>query len=315
MKSNQSTQNERRILLLSFIAGLLFVIVELISSVYTHSQSVLMDAAYDASELVMIVFVLFLTPLFHKPVSEKHPYGFSQVESIVVIVKGCMMLSVTVGLSINNLNLALSGGNPVDGSQISLLQFLLGLASLIVFLIMMGLNRSVSSPTVKAELLGWKLDIAYSAGLSLAFFLSTFLDETPLASIAPYFDQLVAVLVILCMLPENLKLLWRAVKDVFLFSPEDSIVEEIKADVNHALAESEFEPVFYDITRTGRYLWVAVYFTIDGPTLSMEKLQRATEKMHRILDPRFPNCRSELIPLPKDKLPFPAEIEETDETE
>lgn len=40
------------------------------------------------SELVFIALLLFLTPLFHKPMSEKHPYGYFQVESIFVIIKG-----------------------------------------------------------------------------------------------------------------------------------------------------------------------------------------------------------------------------------
>ena len=78
---------EKRILLLSFISGLFFVAAELVYAVYSHSQSTLMDALYDASELIFIVLILFLTPLFHKPVSEKRPYGFFQVESFLSLSK------------------------------------------------------------------------------------------------------------------------------------------------------------------------------------------------------------------------------------
>ena len=78
-----------------FISGLLFAITEFIFAIYSHSQSALTDAVYDASELVFIALLLFLTPLFHKPISEKHPYGYFQVESIFVIIKNVMMLSVT----------------------------------------------------------------------------------------------------------------------------------------------------------------------------------------------------------------------------
>lgn len=52
---------EKRILLLSFISGLFFVAAELVYAVYSHSQSTLMDALYDASELIFIVLILFLT--------------------------------------------------------------------------------------------------------------------------------------------------------------------------------------------------------------------------------------------------------------
>lgn len=57
--------------MMSFISGLAFAVIEFIFSIYSHSQSALTDAVYDASELVFIALLLFLTPLFHKPVSEK----------------------------------------------------------------------------------------------------------------------------------------------------------------------------------------------------------------------------------------------------
>ena len=71
-------KRERQILLMSFISGLIFAVIEFIFSIYSHSQSALTDAVYDASELIFIALLLFLTPLFYKPVSEKHPYGYYQ---------------------------------------------------------------------------------------------------------------------------------------------------------------------------------------------------------------------------------------------
>lgn len=286
---------EKRILWISFGAGLFFAVLEFFISIYTRSQSVLMDAVYDATELVVIIFTLFFTPLFHKPISEKHPYGYLQVESIFVIAKGFMMLSVTIGLSVNSIQMALSGGNPVDGIQISLFQLILGIACLFIYLLMRYMNRSISSPTVKAELLGWKLDIAYSTGMALAFFGSAFLDKTPLAFLSPYFDQIVAVIIILFMLPENLKMLWRALQDVFLFSPEKRITEEVKLICDEILQDYDFDPIFYDITRTGRRLWVSVYCKIAEDYLSLQKLQQASHCVRSTLKGRFENCFSEVI--------------------
>ena len=286
---------EQRILWISFGAGAGFAIVELISAIWLKSQSVLMDAAYDASELIVIILTLFLTPLFHKPISEKHPYGYSQVESVFIIIKSFMMLSVTLSLSMSSLNVALSGGREVDGGKISLLQLILGGASFLIYLLLKKMNRSVASPTVHAELLGWRLDVAYSGGMALAFYASTFLSLTPLAFLAPYFDQLVAVVLVCFNLPETVKMLWRAIEDVFLFSPEESLVEEVKGLCDPILKEYAFEPVFYDITRTGRCLWVSIYFRIREDMLSIGKLQKASEHVRHVLQEQIENCSSELI--------------------
>lgn len=293
-----SERKEKTILRLSFVAGLAFALAELIFAIYSHSQSALTDAVYDASELVFIALLLFLTPLFHKPVSEKHPYGYFQVESIFLIVKGVMMLSVTLGVVVEVIESALSGGNPVNDLQVSLFQLCLGTASVVIYIIMRRVNKNSSSPTVEAELMGWRLDIGYSLGMSLAFFASSFLVKTPLAFIAPYFDQIIAVLVMVFMLPESVKMLWSSVRDIFLFSPDEELVEQIKQICTESMEDYAFSPVFFDITRTGRHLWVAVYFKVSSATLAVKQLKKATEEVNQKISSQLEECTCELILAP-----------------
>ena len=79
-----------------------------------------MDALYDASELIFIISTLFLTPLFHMPVSEKHPYGFFQLESFIILIKNIMLISVTLSVLTSVAETMFSGGNQVDKGQVSL---------------------------------------------------------------------------------------------------------------------------------------------------------------------------------------------------
>ncbi len=288
-------KREKRILELSFFSGLAFAIAEFIFAVYSHSQSSLTDAVYDTAELVFIALLLFLTPLFHKPISEKHPFGYFQIETVFIMVKSIMMLSVTLAVSAEVIHSALSGGNPVDNALVSLFQLILGVASILIYLAMKRLNRNQTSPTVRAELLGWKLDILYSLGMSLAFFLSLFLVKTPLAFLAPYFDQIVAVLVMIFALPESVRILWQAIRDLFLFSPDREMVKEIKGLCGPILEKYRFLPVFYDITKTGRHIWVAVYFRIEAESLAVSDLSDAFQAVNEAVSGRFRDCSCELI--------------------
>lgn len=288
-------KREKLILKLSFFSGLVFAIAEFVFAIYSHSQSSLTDAVYDATELVFIALLLYLTPLFHKPISEKHPFGYFQIETVFLIIKGIMMLSVSLGVAAEILHSALSGGNPVDSAQVSLFQCALGIASILCYFAMKRWSRDLSSPTVEAELLGWKLDIVYSLGMSLAFFLSRYLELTPLAFLAPYFDQIIAVLVILFMLPENIQLLSRAFRDIFLFPPDQACVEEIKALCCPILEQYHFDPVFFDITKTGRHLWVAIYFQIQAGSLAVQELSEASQVINQTVSQEFQDCTCELI--------------------
>ena len=307
-KTNQYEKTEKLILMISFTAGLLMAIAELIFAVYSHSQSSLMDAVYDGVELIFIALILFLTPLFHKPISEKRPYGFFQIESIFLIIKGFMMLSVTVSVSMGIIQSALSGGNPVDNNSVSLFQLILGLISVFIYFLMRHLNRQVTSPTVDAELLGWRLDIFYSLGMALAFFASGYLEKGSLAFLSPYFDPVVAVLIVLFMLPENVRMLRDSIRDLFLFSPDEETVQSIKDACEVILDKYNFKSLFYDVTRTGRHLWVSVYFTVPDSKLFLSKLRYASDEVDAKISAEFENCTCELILRP-DEVPLPEVVE------
>lgn len=294
-KKPSEEQKEKRILWLSFYAGLGFAVTEFIFAIFSGSQSALMDAVYDASELIFIVFILFLTPLFHKPISEKHPYGYFQIESIILIIKGFMMLSVTLSVSADVIGQALSGGNHVNVNQVSIFQAILGAGSLFIYVLMRRMNRNLFSPTVNAELLGWKLDIFYSFGMSAAFLASSFLEKTPAAFLCPYFDPIMAALVAIFMLPENIRMLWNAIKELFLFSPDDETTETVKSLSAEILKEYDYLPVFFDIIKTGRCMWVSVYFETKEDSLSVRQLKEASDRLSRTLEQSFENCICELI--------------------
>lgn len=293
-------KKEKSILMMSFWFGLLFAIAEFIFAIFSHSQSALTDAVYDASELVFIALLLFLTPLFYQPVSEKHPYGFFQVESIFVIIKGVMMLSVTMGVSVDVIESAINGGNHVNPTYIVIFQLILGIASLIIYIMMKLKNKHLCSPTIDAELLGWKVDIYYSLGMALAFFVSKYLVYTPFAFVSPYFDQLVAVIIMVMMLPESIKVLWNAIKELFLFAPDEEITNEIKELSVPILAKYDFTPVFYDITKTGRHLWVAIYFRIDEEMLEVAKLREAVTLINEKAQKLYQESTCELILISKE---------------
>lgn len=286
---------EKRILLLSFLSGVGFVIVELIYAIYSHSQSTLMDALYDASELVFIILLLFLTPLFHRPISEKHPYGFFQVESFFILIKNIMMTSVTVSVLTSVIEKLLSGGNSIDKGQVSLFQLMLGLASLIILLIMKWMSRKISSPTVKAEILGWKLDVAYSLGMSLAFFIAVQLQNTSLGFFSPYFDQIIAIVVMIFMVPETIKMLVYTFRELFLFSPEQKTVDRIKEISGKILENYSFTPVFYDISRTGRKMWVSIYFQVEMDSICVKYIQEANKSLNEKISQEFPDASCEII--------------------
>ena len=54
------------------------------------------------------------------PVSEKHPYGFFQLESVFILIKNIMLISVTASVLTGVIEKLFSGGSNIDKGQVSL---------------------------------------------------------------------------------------------------------------------------------------------------------------------------------------------------
>ena len=176
---------EKKILRLSFLGSLLFIIAEGVMAWITHSHSLLTDCLFDAADLVMIGPFLVLVPLLYKPVTEKHPYGYSQVESLFLLVKYSVLLALTCNLLVENVKLLVHGGHEVNAGKIAVFEFLVCIGCAAMYLVLNHYSKKYESETIKAELYMWKLDVVSSLGVAVAFVVQVLLLHTCLLYTSP----------------------------------------------------------------------------------------------------------------------------------
>lgn len=56
-----------------------------------------------------------------------------------------------------------------------------------------------------------------------------------------------------------------------------------------------FHSVFYDVTKTGRHLWIAIYFQIEEEMMAVDDLNQATKVINEQLQQKYLECTCELI--------------------
>ena len=110
----KSQKREKSVMSVSLYGNVVFVVIELVMAIATGSQAVLLDAVYDGVEFFMLLPSVFLIPLLYRPSNEQHPFGYMQLETLFVVVKGITMAAVTFGLIFNNIHLMLHGGHIVS---------------------------------------------------------------------------------------------------------------------------------------------------------------------------------------------------------
>lgn len=290
-------KKERTVLRISLWANAAFALIEIVMSIITMSQAVLMDAAVDTVELAVVAASLVMTPLFYRPITEKRPYGYFQVESLFIIVKGFMLFAVAVSLIVSNIGVMLSGGRDIDSATVSVYEVSLGVLSLGVYIAMGRFNKKLYSPTVKAEMLSWKTDFIISFALGAAFMIPPLIASTRFAPLSRYLDQAVAIALSLCIIPRPARMIVGAFKSLLLFPPKDEKREFIDEKVAKVLREAGYAHVFTDVTQTGRKLWLGVTFSYEGGALATKNLRALYARLHGELEGRFEGIDIELIPL------------------
>lgn len=296
MDRHYEEKKEGVALKISLGAGILFVLAELMMAIFSKSQAVLMDSIYDASELVMILFSIKLIPLLYKPVSEKQPYGYSQVESLFIALKGFVLASVTVALVVNNVQLIFHGGRDIQFAQIAYFELFATCLSVIVIVILRRMNKDSHSPILKTEMLEWSIDAIASIGMTIAFVIPTFIEHSWLDSILPYLDQIIAIFLSFFILPLPVRAVVNAMRDIFLMAPEEETMNLIKEKCEPILKLYDLHETTYDVVRTGRKLWISIYVLPNGEFISVVIYSKVQDLLEATLQEEFSDFYIELLP-------------------
>lgn len=296
MNRRLEEKKEQVALKISLGAGILFVLVELLVAILSKSQAVLMDSVYDTSELVMILFSLKLVPLLYKPVSEKQPYGYSQVESLFIAIKGFVLVSVTVALIVNNVQIMFHGGRDVQFLPIAYFELFATVLGGAVMLILRRMNRLANSPILRTEIMEWTIDAVASFGMALAFFLPALIHHPWLERMLPYLDQVIAIFLSFFVLPLPIRDVVTAMRDIFLMAPEEETMRIIKEKCEPILTYYGLEEATYDVVRTGRKVWISIYILPMDEFISVTLYSKVQDLLEVSLAEEFNDFYIELLP-------------------
>ena len=297
-------KSENKILRISFVGSTLFLLSECLAAFFTHSQAVLMNCVYDLVDLAMLGPFMILVPKLYKPVTERWPYGFAQIESLFIIIKCGLLLFLDIQLLTDSVALILDGGHIVNAGAVAAFELFVSVSCVAMYLVLRNMNRHFSSPTVNAELYIWKLDAYSTGGVGLAFLIQLILQFTPLSFVVPYIDPAIAIFMALILAREPITMIWDAIKSLILAAPGKDVMEQIRSKAEDILKGYDLYIDFLDVVKTGRKIWVDVYITQKDDMLSISSLKLAHDEIVARLKPEYQDVFVELIPeIEPDKLP------------
>ena len=289
-------KREKSAMSVSLYGNLVFVVIELVMALVTGSQAVLLDAVYDSVEFCMLLPSIFLIPLLYKPSNEEHPFGYMQIETIFVVVKGITMTAVTFGLIFNNINLMLHGGHIVSFHTVAGFELFACILGIIVTVYLYYKNKQMESPLINMEMQGWRIDSFISLGMTVAFLLPMLIPFDWFQHIVPYLDQLITIVLSLVMIPTPIHTVITGIRDLMLIPPEEETIDDIKETIEPIIGVYEHKNLYYDIVRTGRKLWISVYISFEKDIVSLSKFKQLQDQCIKALASKYSDFYFELLP-------------------
>ena len=294
---------ENKILKLSLTGTIIFTVVEVIAAVLLGSKTVIADGIFDLFDLMLLLPMFILVPFLYKPVSENKPYGFSQIESLLLL-KYTVLLVVVINMIVSNIKILLNGGHTVDAFSVLMYESTLCFFCILMLLFLRHLSRSYSSLMIQSELYLWKVDVVSTLGISVAFLFQLLLANTKLKFIIPYIDSSVAIVVSLFLLKEPVVQIFKTFdgvqfgveRELVLFSPEKKIMDEIRIVVKEDIKTYDYSLDFLDVTQTGRKTWIEVYVKSKSDIIKVKDFKNIQEHITKDLENKFDQISVEIIP-------------------
>ena len=281
---------------ISFLGTVGFAAAEFLIYLIAGSRAVLMDFIFDFVDVILIGPLMVLIPYLYKPASERHPYGYGQVESLFIIMKYLALVVVDISLLYDNVVTVIHGGHTINAGTVFVYEMISSIGTLAMCLVLRYLSRKYESMIIEAEIFSWKIYVYTSAGLALAFLLAIFLKSTSFAFVIPYMDPVIASVMAVVLIIRPIREIIANTRNLLLFSAPPETVEEVRAVAEEELRKYSCEISFLEVIQTGRKTWVEIYIDSESEVVILRHLHLIRDAIRERLKGKFDQYYVELIP-------------------
>ena len=206
------------------LLNLFLFAVKLIAGTLSGSISIRADAVNNLSDAGSSVISLVSFKLSAKPADREHPYGHARIEYIASMIVSFLILFIGVELVRSSIDKLMA---PVDIDFNLIAVIILGV-SVLIKLGMGVMNLRVGKRIQSEVMTATATDCFSDAGATFAVLAATLLSRVLPASVAPYVDPVMGLLVAALILWAGLRVLNETKNVILGEAPDDETIEAIR---------------------------------------------------------------------------------------
>lgn len=303
MKEKASFNNdetERRAILVSMFSALFFSILGFVFSIWSSSQAVLLDGAFNLISAVTIGFGFKISKLLNAPISFKRPAGYVALEPLYIIIKGFIVFGLTAFVVVSNVILLLDGGNELKLGVIVIYILIALVGNILTYLYIRAKNKQVDSSLLQVETENWMINTVITGSIAVSFVIAFFFKDGFLSDYVKYVDQIIVIAVGILTIFIPIKAMLMGTRELLLIGQDDTSQKEIEDKIDEAMRGESITKRNVYVLKTGRKRWITIYLQPSGRTIPIDFSDLIKGKCERLLSESISNVDLEVIITKRD---------------
>ena len=246
-----------------------YSVVAVITGMMVSSQTILAEGISNLGAVPLALLNIIVVKFIAKSNVKKYPFGKDSLEPFIGIPSNIFILIICSTIIVNSVQILLAGGN--DDIYVTS-SILFGVFSFVYNLSIYNYFKSLAqdnpSPIVAVTLVAWKFSTTVGLGIILGFSLSWILNFTPLSTITPFIDPVLAILLMLIFASAPLVGIVDCIKELMQTGMSDEVASDITQKIEKINANYDIHDKVLRLAKVGSKMIVEVdYLVKDGSHL------------------------------------------------
>lgn len=286
---------EKKAITVSMLSALSFSILGFGFSLFSSSQAVLLDAAFNLISAVTVFFGLKISKLINAPISFKRPAGYVALEPLYIVIKGLIVFGLTSFVVVSNIILLLNGGNQLELGTIVIYLLVALIGNILTYAYLKVQVRKTDSPIVHIETENWMINTLITASITISFLAAFLLQDGFLSPYIKYMDQVVVIAVGLLTISVPIRAMNTGTKELLLSGQDEASQITIEKLIDTELKQDQIERFKAYMIKTGRKRWITVYLTPNKKNIQLTYCDKIKDRLTKAISTSYSNIDVEII--------------------
>lgn len=260
----------------SLYLSLILSIIKCFAFYITRSDSIYASFVDSLSDSLVAVVMLITVMIINMPKSNKFPFGFHRLESLIIFLEGILISYTSIfGIYHAGYHLIYPENYNIDEYKTGIFIMIISILLISIYLhIIIKYNEEKHNALVKTNIIHYQSDLISNALIVINLILVYLLDII-------WIDKIIGIICFSILLKKGTKILFRSIRSILDMSIEDKILNRIKHIIMTILDKHNFTLSELKTKSSGSIIFIHLILSSQEDNISLNHIEEIKELINK----------------------------------